>query len=247
MASIHERYERLLEAGLALGAELSLPVALQRIVELAAELAGARYGALGVLGRDGRISEFITTGVTAAERAAIGHIPVGRGILGVLIDDARPLRLHDIAEDPRSVGFPANHPPMRSFLGVPVTARGRVYGNLYLTEKHGGEDFDADDERALVLLAAQAGVAIENAHLYEEAHDRAQRLEAVRAITTAILAGTDTAELLGLVVRHARALVGADLATLALPGRRRAPAGSRRPTGCSPASSRAPRSRSRGR
>ena len=247
MASIHERYERLLEAGLALGAELSLPVALQRIVELAAELAGARYGALGVLGRDGRISEFITTGVTAEERAAIGHIPVGRGILGVLIDDARPLRLHDIADDPRSVGFPASHPPMRSFLGVPVAARGRVYGNLYLTEKRGGEDFDADDERALVLLAAQAGVAIENAHLYEEAQDRAQRLEAVRAITTAILAGIDTAELLALVVGHARALAGTDLATLALPAGRRGACGSRRPTGCSPASSRAPRSRSRGR
>jgi signal transduction histidine kinase len=217
MASIHERYERLLEAGLALGAELSLPVTLQRIVDVAAELAGARYGALGVLGRDGTITDFISTGVTAEERAAIGHIPVGRGILGVLIDDARPLRLHDIADDPRSVGFPANHPPMRSFLGVPVMARGRVYGNLYLTEKRGGEDFDADDERALVLLAAQAGVAIENAHLYEDVNDRAQRLEALRAITTAILAGVDTGELLALVVGHARELAGADVATLALP------------------------------
>jgi signal transduction histidine kinase len=155
--------------------------------------------------------------VSVEERAAIGHIPVGRGILGVLIDDARPLRLHDIAEDHRSVGFPPNHPPMRSFLGVPVTARGRVYGNLYLTEKQGGEDFDADDERALTLLAAQAGVAIENAQLYEETRARAERLEAIRAITAAILAGTDTAELLALVVRHARELAGADLATLALP------------------------------
>jgi signal transduction histidine kinase len=135
----------------------------------------------------------------------------------VLIDDATPLRLHDIADDPRSVGFPPNHPPMRSFLGAPVTARGRVYGNLYLTEKRGGEDFDADDERALVLLAAQAGVAIENAYLYEETRDRAQRLEAIRAITTAILAGTDTEGLLALVVRNARELAGADLATLALP------------------------------
>jgi GAF domain-containing protein len=135
----------------------------------------------------------------------------------VLIDDARPLRLRDIAEDPRSVGFPHNHPPMHSFLGVPVTARGQVYGNLYLTEKQGGEDFDADDERALTLLAAQAGVAIENAHLYEEARDRAQRLEAIRAITTAILAGTETEELLALVVRHARELAGADLASLARP------------------------------
>jgi len=217
MAGTHAHYERLLEAGLALAAELSLPAALQRIVELAAELTGARYGALGVLGRDGTISEFIATGVSEEQRAAIGHIPVGRGILGVLIDDARPLRLHDIAEDPRSVGFPPNHPPMHSFLGVPVTARGRVYGNLYLTEKRGGQEFDADDERALVLLAAQAGVAIENAQLYEEARDRAQRLEALRAISTAILAGTDTVELLALVVRHARELAGADLATLARP------------------------------
>jgi signal transduction histidine kinase len=217
MAGIDPRYERLLETGLALAAELSLPAALQRIVELAAELTGARYGALGVLGRDGTISQFITTGVTEEQRAAIGHIPVGRGILGALIDDATPLRLHDIADDSRSVGFPPNHPPMHSFLGAPVTARGQVYGNLYLTEKQGGEDFDAEDERALVLLAAQAGVAIENAYLYEEAHDRAQRLEAIRAITTAILAGTDTAGLLALVVRHARELAGADLATLALP------------------------------
>jgi GAF domain-containing protein len=217
MASIHDRYERLLEAGLVLAADLSLPATLQRIVELAADLTGARYGALGVLGRDGVITEFITTGVTAAERAAIGHIPVGRGILGVLIDDARPLRLHDIAEDPRSVGLPPHHPPMRTFLGVPVKAGGRVYGNLYLTEKDGGEDFDADDERALTLLAAQAGAAIEAANLYEQATDRAQRLEAIRAVSTAILAGTDTGELLGLIVRHARALVGAVLATLALP------------------------------
>ena len=170
-----------------------------------------------MLGRDGRISEFITTGVTPEERAAIGPIPVGRGILGVLIDDGRPLRLHDLADDPRSVGFPASHPPMRSFLGVPVTAGGRVDGNPYLTDKHGGQDFDADDERALVVLAAQAGVAIQNAQLYEQAQDRAQRLEAIRAITTAILAGVDTTELLGLVVGHARALVTADLAALALP------------------------------
>ncbi|HKQ00575.1 MAG TPA: GAF domain-containing sensor histidine kinase [Actinomycetes bacterium] len=217
MVGIQDRYERLLETGLALASELSLPAALQRIVELAVELSGARYGALGVLGRDGVITEFITAGLSDAERAAIGHIPVGRGILGVLIDDARPLRLHDIAEDPRSVGFPPNHPPMRTFLGAPVTARGQVYGNLYLTEKHDGEDFDADDERALTLLAAQAGVAIENAHLYEQAQDRARRLEAVRAITTAILAGTDSAEILSLIVDHARELVGADLASLALP------------------------------
>jgi two-component system, NarL family, sensor histidine kinase DevS len=177
----------------------------------------ARYGALGVLGREGVITEFVTTGVTADQRAAIGPLPVGRGILGVLIDDARPLRRHDLATDPRSVGFPPQHPPMRSFLGVPVKSGGRVYGNLYLTDKHRGAAFDADDERALGLLAAQAGAAIEAAHLYEQAQGRARRLEAIGAISTAILAGTDTGELLGLVVGQARALVGAELATLALP------------------------------
>jgi signal transduction histidine kinase len=181
------------------------------------ELAGARYGALGVLGPDETITEFITTGVSQAERAAIGHIPVGRGILGVLIDDATPLRLRDIAEDPRSVGFPPNHPPMRSFLGVPVTARGRVFGNLYLTEKQHAEAFSEDDERALVVLAAQAGVAIENAWLYEQVHERAERLEAIREIATAILAGGDGDAVLGLVAHRARTLVRADLATLAVP------------------------------
>ena len=218
MPGTQERYERLLEAGLALSSELSLPAILQRIVELAARISGARYGALGVLGRDGRITEFVTTGVTPEQRAAIGHIPVGRGILGVLIDEAAPLRLRDIATDPRSVGFPPNHPPMRSFLGAPVTARGQVFGNIYLTEKQGAAEFDAEDERALVLLAAQAGVAVENARLYEEAAARAKRLEALRAITVAILAGSDDAgEPVGLVARHARELVGADLATLAVP------------------------------
>jgi signal transduction histidine kinase len=217
MTGQRDRNERLLEAGLALSSELSLPVILQRIVDLAVDLTRARYGALGVLGSDGTITEFITTGVTEAERAAIGHIPVGRGILGVLIDDATPLRLREIAEDPRSVGFPPNHPPMRSFLGAPVSARGQVFGNLYLTEKHDAEAFTDEDERALVMLAGQAAGAIENARLYEEAHDRARRLEAVREIATAILAGTNPDQVLGLVARHARELVGADLATLAVP------------------------------
>ncbi|HYT27107.1 MAG TPA: GAF domain-containing protein, partial [Actinomycetota bacterium] len=212
-----DRGERLLETGLALSSELSLPAILQRIVDLAAEITRARYAALGVLGPDGTITEFITTGVTAAERAAIGPLPVGRGILGVLIDDARTLRLRAIADDPRSVGFPPNHPPMRSFLGAPVAARGTVFGNIYLTGKQGADEFDADDERALEVLAAQAGVAIENARLYEEAHHRAQRLEAIRAITAAILAGTELDAALDLVARHARELVGADLTVIATP------------------------------
>jgi signal transduction histidine kinase len=217
MSGWPDRNERLLEAGLALSSELSLPAILQRIVDLAVDLTGARYGALGVLGRDGTISELITTGVSARQRAAIGRLPVGHGVLGVLIDGATPVRLRDIAEDPRSVGFPPNHPEMRSFLGVAVAARGRVFGNLYLAEKQGAQEFDDDDERALVVLAAQAGVAIDNARLYADARARAKRLAAIRDIATAILAGTGTDAILGLVARNARELVGADLATLAVP------------------------------
>jgi signal transduction histidine kinase len=207
----------LLEAGLALASERSLPAILQRIVELATQLTGARYGAIGVLGQDGGISQFVSTGITPEQHAAIGHLPVGKGILGVLIEDARPLRLRDLRSDPRSAGFPPNHPPMRSFLGAPVTARGRVFGNIYLTEKQGADEFDADDERALLVLAAQAGVAVENAHLYEELEVRVRRLDALHDISVAIVQGDDPDEVVGLVARHARALLRADLASMAVP------------------------------
>jgi len=162
----------LIQAGLVLASELSLPAVLQKIVELACVVADARYGALGVLGRHGRLSDFITYGVTDKQRRAIGNLPVGEGILGVLITEAYPLRLRRIQDEPRSVGFPPNHPPMTSFLGVPVSVRGRVYGNLYLTEKRDAPAFTAEDERATVTLAAQAGVAIENARLFAEAQER---------------------------------------------------------------------------
>jgi signal transduction histidine kinase len=163
------RQEALVQAGLVLASELSLPAVLQKIVELACEVADARYGALGVLAPEGdKIEDFVTHGITEEERRAIGSLPVGRGILGVLIEEAHPLRLRRIQDDPRSVGFPSNHPPMTSFLGVPVSVRGRVYGNLYLTEKRGELEFTEDDERAVVTLASQAGVAVENARLWEE-------------------------------------------------------------------------------
>lgn len=213
-----DRNAILLEAGVALSSELSLPTVLQRIVELAAEITDARYGALGVLGPDGRITDFVTTGVTEAERRAIGHLPEGRGILGVLIDDAQPLRLRNIADDSRSVGFPPHHPPMRSFLGAPVTARGRVFGNIYLTEKRGADEFSEEDQEALVVLATQAGVAVENARLYEEASQRERWLDSVRLIASSILAGTDVDQVLRMVAEQARGLVGADLATIATPG-----------------------------
>ena len=132
------RLRVLVNAGIALSSELSLDALLQRIVETAAEITGARYAALGVIDRTGQALErFLTTGIDAETHAAIGDLPHGRGILGVLIRDAQPLRLHDIADDPRSVGFPQNHPPMKSFLGVPIVLRGVAYGNLYLTEKDG--------------------------------------------------------------------------------------------------------------
>ncbi|MEX0984158.1 MAG: GAF domain-containing sensor histidine kinase [Actinomycetota bacterium] len=178
------RDRMLIEAGLALSSELDLEAVLQRIVELSVQITGARYGALGVLGGDAaderRIVRFITTGLTDEERAEIGDPPTGHGVLGLLIDDARPIRIADLTADTRSSGFPDHHPPMRSFLGVPVKALGRVFGNLYLTEKQGADVFDQDDEDAAMVLATQAGVAIENARLYGEmahAQQELRRLE----------------------------------------------------------------------
>lgn len=172
----------LIEAGLTLASELDLGAVLQRIVELAAAITGARYGALGVLGDDRRIGLFLTTGVSDEQRAAIGDPPVGHGVLGVLIDEATPLRLRDITKDPRSYGFPPHHPQMHSFLGVPVRALGRVFGNLYLTDKIDAEAFSQDDEDALVVLATQAGVAIENARLYEETRKHQEELRRLEVL-----------------------------------------------------------------
>jgi signal transduction histidine kinase len=161
-----KQLRRLLEAVVALGSELSLPAVLRRIVETAVELVDARYGAVGVLDAERKwLDEFITVGIDEEGRRAIGSLPQGHGILGKLIVDPRPLRLPDLGEHPDSYGFPPNHPPMTSFLGVPIWVRGEVYGNLYLTEKADGEVFTDVDEELVVGLAAAAGVAIENARL----------------------------------------------------------------------------------
>jgi len=213
----NDRKDRLLESALVLASDLSLQVVLQRIIELAVKLTDARYGALGVLGADGRLRDFITTGITAEERQAIGALPVGEGILGVLIKDAEPLRLRRIADDPRHVGFPPNHPTMHSFLGAPVKARGKVFGNIYLTEKQGAPEFDAEDEASVLVLATQAGVAIENARLYEESKRRGQWLDAVREITSAMLAGAEIDDVLYTVARRARELVDASTSTIVTP------------------------------
>ncbi len=211
------RHERLLQAALQLTAEHSTQTVLQRIVEMAAELTGARYAALGVINREGWLSDFLTTGLSQEERERIGPLPQGHGILGALIKDPRPLRLDEISRDPRSYGFPPNHPPMSTFLGGPIKARGEVFGNIYLTEKEGGGNFTEDDEKTLMLLAAQAGAAIDNARLFEANELRQRRLEVSRTISAAILENSDTAEVLGLVARYACELAQADLATISTP------------------------------
>lgn len=212
------RLRLLVEAGIALSSELSLDAVLQRLVEAAAAITGARYAALGVIDRAGRgLEQFRTTGVSQAQIEEIGELPAGRGILGVLISEARPLRLHDLTEDPRSVGFPAGHPPMRTFLGVPVALRGVAYGNLYLTEKSGGEDFTGEDEELVQLLAAQAAVAIENARLYESARRWLRQLESMTEVGNAIASETNLPALLDLIARHLRELIDCRLVFIALP------------------------------
>jgi signal transduction histidine kinase len=213
-----DRTRALVEAGIALSSELSLDSLLQKLAETAAGLTGARYAALGVLDPSGeQLERFVTTGVDEGTRSAIGDLPRGRGILGALIREPKPLRLSDLHQDPRSVGFPPHHPEMHSFLGVPVNLRGVVYGNLYLTEKAGGLDFDADDEAAVVMLAGQAAVAIENARLYETATRWATQLEGLNEVMNALVTEYDLDTLLELVARNLGELIGARLVAIALP------------------------------
>jgi signal transduction histidine kinase len=209
---------RLLDAVLTIGSDLDLPSVLRRIVEAAVDLVGARYGALGVLNesRTG-LAEFITVGVDDETRGAIGTLPKGLGLLGTLIIDARPLRLPDLREHPDRSGFPPNHPPMTSFLGVPIRVRHEVFGNLYLTDKTAGEVFTDIDEELVLGLASAAGVAIENARLFDQVRRREAALAAMQEVAAALVAGTEPLESLRLVARAARQLVNADLATVALP------------------------------
>src|SRR6185312_15026553 len=178
----------------------------------------ARYAALGVIDPAGRgLEGFYTAGVDVETKVAIGELPRGRGLLGVLIREATTLRLHDIADDPRSVGFPLNHPSMRTFLGVPIVLRGVAYGNLYLTEKAGGQDFTSEDEELTQLLAAQAAVAIENARLYESSTRWLRQLEGLNEIGAALASEVELEPLLDLVARRMRELVRARLVLIALP------------------------------
>jgi signal transduction histidine kinase len=211
------RLARLIEAGRGLLSELDLDTVLDRLLETAAELTGARYVALGILDDDRReLARFLTRGIDEDTHRAIGDLPRGRGILGVLIDDPRPLRLEDVGDHPRSYGFPPGHPPMRAFLGVPIRIRGEAWGNLYLTEKAGGEPFDAEDEESVVVLADWAAIAVENARLYRDVASRREELEravrglqATAAIARAVGGETELDRILELVVKRGRALIDA--------------------------------------
>ncbi|GLW66245.1 histidine kinase [Actinomadura rubrobrunea] len=210
-----DRVHALLEAVVSIGSELDLESVLNRIIEAATTLVDARYGALGVVEQEGeRLARFVTAGLTREEFDAIGQWPHGRGILGLLIKEPRPLRLADLTAHPESAGFPPNHPKMRTFLGVPIRVRDEVFGNLYLTEKTGGAQFDEDDEAMVVALATAAGVAIENARLYDETRRRERWLEASAEISTALLSGTGSREAMTLVARRARQIADADAAAV---------------------------------
>lgn len=208
------RWRLLLDAIVTMGAGLSIDDLLNRIVEVAKALAGAKYAALGVLASAGerRLRLFINQGLTVEEQILIGDLPSGHGVLGLLIDHPEPVRLRDIAAHPASYGFPANHPPMHSFLGVPVRIGEKVFGNLYLTEKADGQDFTDQDESIVVALAAAAGVAVENALLAEEAARRGRWLDARAEITGALMDDIDRSTALQLVADRAREVAGADVA-----------------------------------
>jgi signal transduction histidine kinase len=213
---LSNRLRALIEAGIAVSSELSLDAVLQRIVEAAATITGAPYAALGVIDPSGeKLERFVTTGIGPEEQAAIGTLPTGKGILGVLIHDARSLRLDDLGSDPRSVGFPPHHPPMTTFLGVPIMLRGVAYGNLYLTEKVGG--FTADDEELVRLLASQAAVSVENARLYESATRWSRQLESLNAVGSALVGELELERLLDLVAVSLRDLISARIVLIALP------------------------------
>jgi signal transduction histidine kinase len=212
-----ERVDRLLQAVLAVASDLDLEAVLHRVVEVAMDLVDARYGALGVIDEAGGLSAFITVGTDEPTRVSIGPLPKGAGLLGELITHPTPLRLSNIADHPSSSGFPPNHPPMRSFLGVPVRVRDEIWGNLYLTERRDGACFDARDESVVAALAAAAGVAISNARLYQEGRRREQLLSATSQIIRNLFAGATSDAVLTQVAELAQDISGADLVAVLLP------------------------------
>ncbi|MFE6783645.1 GAF domain-containing sensor histidine kinase [Streptomyces sp. NPDC057680] len=213
------RVPQLLEAMRSVGTGLELHSTLDRICETAAELAGARYAAIGVVDEEGKgLSDFVTFGVDEEVARRIGHRPDGHaGLLGALIRDPRTIRLADLSADPRSAGFPPGHPPMRTFLGVPIRVQGEIFGNLYLAEKNGGGEFNDDDVHMVRVLATEAGIAIGNARLYEAARQRERWIDGSVAVTTALLSGGDADDALTVVAEQARRLADADAGIVMLP------------------------------
>lgn len=216
-----DRLDGLMDAMLAVNAGLELDDTLRTIVQTAAELVDAEYGALGVRddhdgAGDGGLVEFVHQGIDEETRRRIGHLPEGRGVLGLMFDQPKPLRLDQLSQHPAAVGFPAGHPPMRTFLGVPVRIRDTVFGNLYLTQKAGGQPFSEDDEVLVEALAAAAGVAIDNARLYEQSRSRRAWIEATRDIGTELLSGTEPGAAFELVAQKSRLLSGAELTVVAV-------------------------------
>ncbi|MEV7808751.1 GAF domain-containing protein [Microbispora sp. NPDC088329] len=212
-----DRVHALLEAVVSIGSDLDLETVLRRIVETATTLVDATYGAMGMIGEENTLVQFVPVGLSEEEIARIEHWPHGLGLLGLLIKEPQTLRLADISRHPESYGFPPGHPSMGSFLGVPVRVRDEVFGNLYLTEKRGGGEFDEDDEAVVVALATAAGVAIENARLYEESRRRETWLQASSDITTRLLSGAESKEVLTLIARRAREMADADAVAILLP------------------------------
>ena len=212
-----DRLDGLVEAMLVVTSGLELDDTLRTIVHAAIELVDARYGALGVRGHGHELVEFIYEGIDEATRERIGSLPEGRGVLGVLIDDPKPIRLDHIMHHAASVGFPPNHPPMSTFLGVPVRIRDEVFGNLYLTEKADGQPFSEDDEVLVQALAAAAGIAIDNARLYDQSRTRQAWIEATRDIGTELLSGTDPARVFRLIADKALLLSGSQVTLVDIP------------------------------
>ena len=214
-----DRLRSLVELNRSIVSELSLAAVLRRIVEAARAIAQAQYAALGVIGADGGLEQFVHVGMDDGVVAAIGHLPEGRGVLGALITDPRPVRVASIADHPRSVGFPPEHPPMTSFLGVPIQSRGEIYGNLYLTNRLGALEFSAEDEELVVTIAATAGVAIENARLYEESRRQQEWLRAWAEVTRDLLQGTaTTTQSLTQIADVVRRLTSADIVSVVFRG-----------------------------
>ncbi|MEU8527536.1 GAF domain-containing protein [Streptomyces sp. NPDC048629] len=213
-----DRLNGLLEAVMSVGRELDLPQVLRGIVEAAVTLVDAEYGALGVIGDGLKLSAFVPIGIDDDLRERIGALPSGHGILGELIRNPEPLRLSELSEHPASYGFPAHHPPMHTFLGVPIRVRDEVFGNLYLTEKRGGADFDMEDEAVVTTLAVAAGIAIENARLYEEGRLRQRWLAASADFTSALLSGEEETDVLGGMLERAVDIAGADIGVFYLVG-----------------------------